>query len=250
MSASTSPERLLVILETFERERRPLSLKELAGYCQIPVSTCHMLVHVLLKWSYLYQVGPRKALYPTRKLYDIGATILAHDEVLLRLRPVMEALRDQTRETIILGKRQKESIVYLEVLESPEVIRYSARPGDTKPLHSTCIGKVFLSTLEPVEIRELLEAHPPERVTPNTITGYAQLMDDLKQGRSQGYFATRGENVPDVTALAVSIPINNELYAIAVAGPSHRVDAHFDEVSKALLQAQADILEEEISHHG
>ena len=250
MTASTSPERLLVILETFAREGRPLTLKELAGYCEIPASTCHSLVHVLLKRSYLYQVGQRKALYPTRKLYDIGAAILAHDEVLLRLRSVMETLRDETRETIILGKRQKEGIVYLEVLESPEVIRYSAKPGDTKPLHSTCIGKAFLSTLEPEEIRKLLKAHPPEPVTANTITSYAQLMDDLQQGKSQGYFATRGENVPDVTALAVSIPLNNELFAIAVAGPSHRVDARFAEVSRLLLQAQADILEEEISHHG
>lgn len=250
MNASTSPERLLVILEMFERERRPLSLKELAEYCQIPVSTCHTLVHVLLKRAYLYQVGQRKNLYPTRKLYDMGATIMAHDEVLLRLRPVMETLRDATRETIILGKRQKESIVYLEVLESPEVIRYSAQPGDTKPLHSTCIGKALLSTLEPADIRTLLETHPPTQITPNTITSYAQLMNDLQQGRAMGYFTTRGENVADVTALAVPISVNNEFFGLAVAGPSHRINARFNTFADALKAAVVTLREQGVADHG
>ena len=54
----------------------------------------------------------------------------------------------------------------------------------------------------------------------------------------------------DVTALAVPVPLNNELYAIAVAGPSHRVDEHFVAISGALLQVQAEILEAEVTHHG
>ena len=52
-------------------------------------------------------------------------------EVLQRLEPVMQGLRDVTRETVILGRRQKDKIVYLSVFEGPEVIRYTARAGDT-----------------------------------------------------------------------------------------------------------------------
>ena len=113
MSDTTSVERAFAILETFEREKRALSLKELSEFCRIPASTCHSLVHTLVRRAYLYQTGRRKELYPTRRLYDMGATILAHDEVLLRLLPAMEELRDATRETVILGKRRKEDIVYL-----------------------------------------------------------------------------------------------------------------------------------------
>ena len=76
MSDTKSAERVLAILEMFERERRPLSLKELAEYCRIPTSTCHGLVQTLLKHSYLYNTGQRKELYPTRKLYDMGAVIV------------------------------------------------------------------------------------------------------------------------------------------------------------------------------
>lgn len=250
MSEATSPERLLTIFEAFEKERRPLSLKELSEYCRIPPSTCHNLVHMLLKHAYLYQTGQRKDLYPTRRLYDMGATILAHDQILQRLMPAMEALRDATRETVILGKRQKDRIAYLEVLESPEVIRYSARPGDTKPLHSTCIGKTILSTLKTEEVRRLLDDYPPVQVTQNTITSFDRLLDDLEQGRKQGFFTTHGENVADVTALAVPIAVNNELFGLAVAGPSHRVYASFDRVARALRDAQADLIEQGIAGRG
>lgn len=230
-----SSERVFAILEMFERERRPLSLKELSEYCRIPTSTCHALVHVLLNRSYLYQTGHRKSLYPTRKLYDLGATILAHDPLLQRLLPFLEELRDTTRETVILGKRQKDSIIYLEVQESPQTIRYSASVGDTKPLHSTCIGKTILSSWSPAEIREWLEQHPPEKVTDHTITSYADLMEDLEEGKRLGYFTTRGENVPDVTALAVPLSVNQEQLGLAIAGPTHRlVDATFDKAVKAL----------------
>jgi len=250
MSEVTSPERLLAIFELFEKERRPLSLKEVAELCRIPASTCHNLVHVLLKHAYLYQAGQRKDLYPTRRLYDIGATILASDPILQRVRPVMEELRDATRETVILGKRQKDRVVYLEVLEGPQVIRYSARPGDTKPLHSTCIGKTILSTLTRAEAERLLADNPPTEVTSNTITSVERLMEDLERGRTQGFFTTHGENVADVTALAVPLNINNELFGLAVAGPSHRVYASFDKVARSLRDAQESLVERGIAGTG
>ena len=59
-------------------------------------------------------------------------------------------------------------------------------------------------------------------------------MDNLQQGRKLGYFMTQGENVPDVSAIAVHLSINNESFGLAVAGPSHRVDARFDEIVRDL----------------
>jgi DNA-binding IclR family transcriptional regulator len=241
--SDTSVERAFAILETFERERRPLSMKELAHYCRIPASTCHSLVHTLLKRAYLYQTGRRKDLYPTRRIYDLGATILAHDALLQRLEPVMQELRDTTRETVILGRRQKDAIVYLAVLEGPEVIRYSARTGDTKPLHSTCIGKALLSAMPEQAARALLAAQPLPRVTASTLTEVDAVMADIASGRMRGSFVTRGENVADVTAIAVPISLNNEFYALAVAGPSHRMEAREEEIQVALAAARDGLLD-------
>ncbi len=247
--SETSVERAFAILETFGREQRPLSLKELADYCRMPASTCHSLVHTLLKRSYLYQTGRRKNVYPTRRIYDLGATIVAHDQILQRLVPIMEDLRDSTRETVILGKRQGDEVVYLEVLEGPEVIRYSARAGDTKPLASTCIGKAMLAQLSSDEARQWLRDNPPRKVTANTITGAKALLADLEKGRESGFFMTSGENVADVTALAVPLRLNNEQLAIAVAGPSHRIDAKLGEITRLLRKTLSSLLEQEQYEH-
>lgn len=243
MSDSTSAERVLAILEMFAREKRPLSATELAEYCRIPASTCHGLVHILLRRSYLYQVGRRKDFYPTRRLFDVGSVIVANDQVLQRFEPAMEALRDATQETVVLGKRRKENIVYLEVLESPQTIRYSAAAGDSKPLHSTCIGKTILAELSPEDIREWWNVQPPEKVTDNTVDSYARLMADIEEGLRDGYFITRGENVPDVTALAIPVSINNERFGLAVAGPSPRVERHKEQIVDALKHAAASLRE-------
>lgn len=242
--SDSSVERAFAILETFERERRPLSMKELADTCSIPPSTCHSLVHTLLKRAYLYQTGKGKDLYPTRRLYDMGAVILAHDPVLQRLEPAMAALRDATRETVILGKRQKDAIVYLSVMEGPEVIRYSAAPGDMKPLHSTSIGKALLSAMKPQDLRELLRAQARDRVTDSTITDIEALLANIEQGRGPGCYVTRGENVPDVTAVAVPVAINNELYGLAVAGPSHRMDARAEGIMATLCATRDALIDQ------
>jgi IclR family acetate operon transcriptional repressor len=248
----TSAERVLAILEMFERERRSLSLKELSEYCRIPPSTCHSLVQTLLKHSYLYLTGRRKDLYPTRKLYDLGAVVVAHDAILPRLEPTLQALREATRETVILGKRQKDNIIYLEVLEGPQTVRYTAKRytakvGDLKPLHSSCIGKTLLASMTPDEVRAWLAKHPPTKVTENTITSYARLMDNLQEGKRLGFFTTRGENVPDVSALGVPMSINDELFGLAVAGPSHRIDARFDEIKRDLKEAQKRLIDQGIA---
>ncbi len=242
-----SSERTLAILEAFEEKRRSMTLRELAECCKIPVSTCHSLVHTLLNRSYLYQTSRRKDLYPTRRLLDLAANIVAHDPFLERMSPTLEQLRHETQETVILGKRQKDQILYLEVMESPQTIRYSSKAGALKPLHSTCIGKVMLGALKPAELLAWLDKHPLPKVTNTTITHRTRLLQDLEAGAKAGYFTTRGENVADVTAIAIAVPVNNELLGLAIAGPTHRMAPQFEQHVARLLQAQSRLKNERIT---
>lgn len=242
-----SADRTLAILEAFEESKRPLTLRELADRCEIPVSTCHALVHTLLSKSYLYQSSRRKDLYPTRRILDLAATVVAHDPLLERMAPTLAQLRAATRETVIVGKRQQDQVLYLEVLESPQTIRYSSRAGELKPLHSTCIGKVMLAALLPAEFLGWQRTHTLPRVTGSTITSHSQLKMNLEEGRRQGYFITRGENVADVTAIAVPVLVNGELLGLAVAGPSHRMDPSFGKHLARLLHAQKALQKEGIA---
>ncbi|MBI3797824.1 MAG: IclR family transcriptional regulator, partial [Deltaproteobacteria bacterium] len=212
---------------------------ELARALHAPPSSCFNLIRALQARGYLYSVQPRRQLYPTRRLFDVARAIVAGEPWMARVEPVLTQLRDQTHETIILGKRQGDRVVYLQVIEGPQSIRYTARAGDLKPLHSSAIGKALLGALTPAKLAELLKQLPTERVTTVTITDRSELLANLEQGRQQGYFVTRGENVADVMAVAATVQLDGDVYGIAVAGPIHRMESDLTKHVSALTAARA-----------
>lgn len=223
LAAGRSSLRGLEIMETFRTAGRPLSLSELARLAGIPVSTCHGVVRALEKRGFLYFLSPREC-YPTRRLGELAAEIDANDPVIARVAPALSALRDETGETAILGTRHLDAVLYLLVVESPQAIRYTARAGDRKPLHSSAIGKVMLGAMAETELAQWLKGHALPRVTERTLTSARRLRADLAAALRHGYYVTRGENVADVMALAAPMRIAGRVFGVAVAGPLQRME--------------------------
>lgn len=229
--------RTLDVFEVFARAKTPLTLTELANLIGSPVSSCHALVKTLQSRGYVYVLDERKRVYPTKRLLAAAQEIARNDPVLERLAPVLSALLRESGETVILGKRQGERITYLEVLEGRHTIRYSAEPGDTKPLHSSAIGKAMLGTLREGELQKLLKKLPLASITGHTITVVDELVRDLREGRERGYFVTRGENVVEVMGVAIARSIGDEPYGLAVAGPVYRCEASLPTLVASLRKA-------------
>jgi len=232
--------RALDIFEAFESLKRPLSLSELARAAHLPVSTCHAALRALEDAGYLCQLEGR-GLYPTRRLGDLADTIRAHDPLGARLEPRLARLRDETGETVILGIRQRDVVQYLLVLESAQSIRYSARAGAQKPLHSSAIGKVLLGALDTPALAAWLAEHELPAVTAQTLTGHGALSTDLACSRARGYYLTRGENVADVMAVAAPLALGQTLCGVAIAGPLARMETALASHVAALQQAVAEL---------
>lgn len=234
-----APGRTLDVFEVFGAEQRPLSLSEIARAIGAPASSCHLLLRTLLGRGYLYSFGRRKLYYPTRRFYDVACNIAAHDTLIEDLRPMLAKLRDDSEETVILGKRQDDAVLYLDVLESGSTVRYTARAGEYKPLHSSAIGKALLGALSLDELDRWLGSHSLERITTRTLTRAAELKSNIAQGRSEGIFITRGENVIDVMAMASSMALKGEVFGVAIAGPLHRMEpalAHHRKLLRATVR--------------
>ncbi len=238
--------RTLDVFEAFEAVKKPTSLSELAAHIGAPVSSCHGLVRTLRNRGYLYSVGGRSLIYPTKRLLDVATTIAAHDPVLEQLGPYISALRDETEETVILGKRQDDQIVYLEVVEGLHTIRYVAKPGKITPLHSSAIGKAMLGTMAPDALEAFVRGRKFDSITENTLTAADSLLADIAEARERGYFMTRGENVADVMAVARPIKAGASELGIAIAGPLVRMQSDLDRYVSSLL-AVCKRLDEETS---
>jgi DNA-binding IclR family transcriptional regulator len=216
--------RTVELFELFARTQQPLSLTEISRALEAPLSSCLYLVRSLESRGYLYGLGAQRQIYPTQKLFEIGKAISVGESWVSKLEPVLERLRDATAETVILGKRQGNRIVYLAVYEGPQTIRYSSRVGDVKPMHASAIGKAILSSLDATELKKLLPKLSLDAVTPATLTDRDALTEDLKKAAKRGYARTHGEHVVDVMALAKAIVIGHERYGIAIAGPLYRMN--------------------------
>jgi DNA-binding IclR family transcriptional regulator len=234
--------RTMELFEAFAKAQTPLSLSEIARALGAPASSCFNLIRALEGRGYLYLVEPKR-LYPTQRLFEVARTIAAREPWRDLLEPVLTDLRDETRETVILGKRHGNRVIYLEVFEGPQTIRYSARAGDLKPLHSSSIGKALLGMLERAALTELLKHLQLKPVTGTTIVNRQQLITDLARSRRRGFFMTAGENVPDVLALSVGLRLNADVYGIAIAGPMSRMREKLSEHISALRTASAAIAE-------
>lgn len=228
------------LFEAFAKAQSPLSLSEIARALGAPVSSCFNLIRALEARGYLYLVEPKR-LYPTHRLFEVARTIAAREPWIDLLEPILTDLRDETRETVILGKRHGNGVIYLAVLEGPQTIRYSAQAGDLKPLHSSSIGKALLGMLEPADLAQLLKHLPLKQVTKATITNTERLIADLERSRRRGFFLTAGENVAEVMAVAVGLRLSSYAYGIAIAGPMSRMRKNLGQHIAALKTTGASV---------
>jgi DNA-binding IclR family transcriptional regulator len=167
--------------------------------------------------------------------------ISANDPLADRIHRHLTQLRNQTGETLIFGKRAGDRVLYLEVVESRQTLRYTAVAGQFKPLHGTASGKALLSALPEPERRALIGKSRLKRLTQRTIVDPAALERDIRQGIARGWQLSQGENVSDATAIAVPVSLMREAFVLVVAGPSKRLQPSIKAIGERLHKARIEI---------
>ena len=233
--------RVLSLFELFAAAGRPMQVTELAERLGAPVSSCFKLVRAVEERGYLYAPRARGALYPTRRLYDLGRVILDHDPIPARVREHIAALRDAVGETVCLGVRRGKDLEFLDVAESPHAIRFNLSVGDTRSLHANATGKAVLSTLPPAELRRALGSLHYERHSASNLTTPVALAADIDRGRERGWFVNAGEAVADAMAIAVPVHIGGDGYGLGIVGPTYRMEPLLDRHLQALRVAADEI---------
>jgi len=231
-----SAERTLDLFEAFAATKKSLSLSELARLMKMPVSTCFGLVRTLEARGYIYAIKPRSGFYPTKRLLDMARVIADHDPLLERVEPILKELRDTTGETVTLAKRQGHRIIYLDVFESLQLIRYSAQVGEFRSLYTSSAGKAILGSLDDAERAELLAGVKLKRFTKTSNTTARELEADIARSKARGWYSNVGEVVEDLMAIAIPLKFNDDLYGVSIIGPIHRLQPELEKCLKALQQ--------------
>jgi DNA-binding IclR family transcriptional regulator len=141
--------------------------------------------------------------------------------------PELEALRDETKETVHLVVLDQMHIVYIEKIPGLHAIGImSSRVGRRAPAYCTGVGKVLLAYLNEDQVRSYYDQNGFHRFTSTTITDLNLLMQQLAQVRCQGYAVDKGEHEDEVRCVAAPIfdMEGKAVAAISISGPALRMD--------------------------
>jgi DNA-binding IclR family transcriptional regulator len=218
--------RVVDILELVAASRDGLALREVSAQLEAPKSSLLPLLRALTARGYLAQ-GPAGEYRLGASVTALGAGSPSQRDLADVAHPALVELMRRTGETVFLGTLGGDglSVVYVDKVESEQIIRYAAGVGDRRPLHATSSGKALLAFL-PAEQRErILKSLTLARHTERTVTSPAALRATLEEVQRTGVCVSLDEMVRG--AAGVAAPIFDRLGRVAgvctVAGPTDRV---------------------------
>ncbi|WP_324668084.1 IclR family transcriptional regulator [Geochorda subterranea] len=189
---------------------------------------------------------------PGERRYRLGPTLLALGEAarerigLVRAaRPVMDRLAAETGESVHLVERHQRLAVVVDLRDSAQRVRLTARVGGRYPLHAGACPQAILAYLPAHQQEQVLaQLASLPRYTPRTVLDPARLRRILDDVRERGYAFSDEDVDPGARAVGAPIfgPSGEPVGAISVAGPSFRLpDALVPRYGALVRQAAAEV---------
>lgn len=238
---------VLDLLEIYARERSPMTLTALSEALGIPKSSTFNIIETLVSRGFLYETKPRGGYYPTHRLLELARSMMEGDPLTARLHGQLQALARATGETAVLSAREQDDVVYVDVVESSAPIRYFAKVGERRPIHTTSSGKAILISYAPAERERILRGLRYLPYQQATKKGARELAADLDASIGRGWCEDLAESTPDVMGLGVPVVTAGRRFGLAVAGPMYRMQdnravlvAHLRDAARLLAALEKD----------
>lgn len=231
-----SAARVIEIFELFEAERRPLKISEIVAKLMLPQSSVSTLMRTLAARGYVEIDEETRAYQPSARLAFLGHWALGAPDAVEQVQTLMRQLADRTQESVLLGGRNGLFMQYLAIIESPLNLRFSLRPGLTRPLHACGIG-IMLLTKEPDDvIRRIVRRYRAEYGGETNSVSEDAALAMVQEARDKGYCETHGIQTPGagVIATLLPLPIRGRYLGVALSGPIARLDSHREELRETL----------------
>ncbi|MFT4027190.1 MAG: IclR family transcriptional regulator [Novosphingobium sp.] len=218
-----------------------MALGELAAALKLPKTSLHRLLRTLEHGGFVVRAG---GLYrPGPESFRLAAALsqaAPAAQFPACARPVLEALADESGETVMLSvisDKLTES-VYLEVIESPSLLRFAMRAGNRRPLFAVASGKAMLA-FQPAEqqARYLDQAEFFEFSTETTRKEEMPAL--LRRVRESGVVYDRNGIVDGASGVASPVfdTEGRAFCAVSIAGPTERMDARRGELEALVRDA-------------
>lgn len=229
------------VLMAISDKRGGSTLAELSQQLKLPKTSLHRLLHTLehggflIRQAGLYSPGPESF-----RLARLIAQAMPAQDFPACARPVLDWLAHETGETVTLNALSDRGTetVYVDVIESEAPLRFTVRVGNRRPLFSVAAGKVILAFLPPAQQQRYLEQTEFLQFTPET-THKDDMPEVLRAAHARAVVFDRNGIVDGASGIASPVFGRDGAVfcAVAVAGPTDRVEAHRERLERLVLDA-------------
>ena len=237
--------RALNILEVLskaqgEAQLGEMQLGDIAEMTGLNVSTCHHILLTLMNRRYVAQHKRGGGYFLGAKIQELSSNRARQFSLAENAMPELRELNKSTGENVHLAVIQGNDLVVLAQLESPQVVQVNL---DTVSLvnsaHATAIGKSILAWLPDNEMARIVTQKGLAQFTPDTITNFDELTENLRLVRRFGYAMDREEFLPGVASVGTALrdQSGTVLGSVSCTLPASRADEkNIEDVAKAVLE--------------
>jgi IclR family KDG regulon transcriptional repressor len=218
--------RLFEVLEYFDEVQRPLSLKDVSGHFEYPVSSASALLKSMVVMGYLDYDGYSRTYMPTMRIATLGNWVQGALFGESRILALMKHMSEVTRETISIGTQSDLFAQYIHVIPSSYAIRYHLKPGTVRPLARSGLGWLLLSARSDEMIDRLLRRINIEEEDRKLRIALPDLLERIREVRKQGYVFSKHTVTPGAGVIGMLLPLrrHGRILAIGVGGPVDRLE--------------------------
>lgn len=218
-------ERGLLIIELLATKSGGLTLAEIIQALSISKSSAFRIVSTLIFKNYLQKNETTKKITLSRKMLTLGIFSMNEQSIVEMSIDVMRALRDELKESVMLGVILGDKGTILEQVASSYPVKLFVEQGTQFNLHSSVGGKSILANLPKEEATAIMKNMSFTKLTNNTIVSKVAFKEQLKEVNKCGYAIDNGEDIQGIHCLGA--PVFNEygypVAAIWITAPHGRL---------------------------
>ena len=202
-------------------------MAKIARKLNYPNNSVFRILSTLEAEGYVVRNDDSKEFLLSRKMLSLGYKALVETSLIEQSIDILRRLRDETRETALLGTLLEGEGVVLEQELSPEPIKFMVSPGTLFLLHTSAPAKAMLAFMDNYECQRQLSMINFVRFNSRTICSKAKFKQELEVVRKLGYGVDWGEQAESIVCIGAPVLDYRGLpkAAIWITGPEFRLSA-------------------------
>lgn len=202
---SKSLEKGLRVLSLFDHNNKVLTQSEIARKLDLNMTSTYRYINTLVEMGYLVKNEKTKGICPSAQCLVLCNNLFRATGHLKMIREIVDHVHRLHNISIEVAFAVGNSLVRIYNREADETFTYSLPASTENSLHTTALGKAYLSTFSDEQLGERIRSMELVARTPKTIVDRDSLLKEILTAKTKQFATTEEEYLPGLLAIAAPL---------------------------------------------